>query len=69
MKSILIALIRFYRYTLSPILGNECRFQPTCSHYGEEAIQKYGAIKGSWLTLKRILRCGPWHRGGFDPVP
>ncbi|MCX7836217.1 MAG: membrane protein insertion efficiency factor YidD [bacterium] len=69
MRTLLIKLIHLYRLTLSPILGNQCRFQPTCSHYGEEAIRKYGAIKGTWLTLKRILRCGPWHPGGYDPVP
>lgn len=69
MKYILISLIRLYRFTLSPLIGNQCRFQPTCSHYGEGAIQKYGSLKGSWLTIKRIFKCGPWHKGGYDPIP
>lgn len=62
-------LIKFYQKTLSPFLGSSCRFYPTCSHYGYEAISKYGAIRGSWLALKRIGRCNPFHPGGLDPVP
>jgi hypothetical protein len=69
MKRLLIRLIQAYRYVLSPWIGSQCRFYPTCSHYGEEAIQKHGAIKGGGLTLWRILRCNPWHPGGFDYVP
>ena len=69
MKRLLIALIRLYRRTLSPFIGQQCRFEPTCSHYGEEAIAKHGAWRGTLLTLWRILRCGPWCKGGYDPEP
>lgn len=64
-----IALIYLYRFTLSPLIGNQCRYEPTCSHYAEDALRKHGVIKGSWLAVKRICRCHPWHDGGFDPVP
>ncbi|MDG6881554.1 Putative membrane protein insertion efficiency factor [Phocoenobacter uteri] len=64
-----ILLIKFYRYFISPMLLPRCRFNPTCSQYGLEAIQVHGAIKGSWLTIKRILKCHPLHQGGDDPVP
>jgi putative membrane protein insertion efficiency factor len=64
----LIIAIYIYRYTLSPIFGNSCRFYPTCSHYAQDALRKYGALKGTWLAVKRIGRCHPWHEGGFDPV-
>jgi len=64
----LILLVHLYRLTLSPIFGNYCRFHPTCSRYALDALTKYGAIKGSWLAIKRIGRCHPWHPGGFDPV-
>jgi len=53
---------------LSPFIGNNCRFYPTCSHYAEDALQKYGAFKGSMVAAKRLLRCHPWHEGGYDPV-
>ena len=64
-----IGLIKIYQFTLSPFLGKQCRFVPTCSQYGIEAIEKYGALKGSWLTIKRIVRCNPWGGSGYDPVP
>lgn len=69
MKSILLALIRFYQLVISPIKPPTCRFYPTCSHYGLEAIRRHGATKGGWLTIKRICKCHPFHPGGFDPVP
>ncbi|MBS1720387.1 MAG: membrane protein insertion efficiency factor YidD [Armatimonadetes bacterium] len=67
-RKIGVALIRLYQKT-SRFRPATCRFTPTCSQYTLEAIEKYGLIKGSWLGLKRILRCGPWHPGGHDPVP
>lgn len=69
MKSVLLLLIQGYRRSISPLFFPSCRFQPTCSQYGLEAIDKFGAIKGTWLTIKRILRCHPLHPGGYDPVP
>ena len=65
----LILLIRLYQVTLSPWLGKNCRYVPTCSNYGIEAIGKYGFFKGGWLTFKRILSCNPWGGSGYDPVP
>lgn len=64
-----LLLIRIYQYLLSPLLGSSCRFTPTCSQYGTDAIKKYGPFKGGWLTLKRIGRCNPWGGHGEDPVP
>ncbi|WP_416827777.1 membrane protein insertion efficiency factor YidD [Ectobacillus polymachus] len=69
MKHILISIIRFYQKAISPLTPPSCRFYPTCSHYGIEAIKIHGALKGSWLTIKRISKCHPFHPGGFDPVP
>jgi putative membrane protein insertion efficiency factor len=69
MKRILLALIKAYRYALSPLLGPRCRFYPTCSAYAAEAVEKHGAVRGSWLAVKRISKCHPWHPGGVDPVP
>jgi putative membrane protein insertion efficiency factor len=69
MKRLLLGLINAYRYLLSPLLGPSCRFYPTCSAYAAEAIDTHGALRGSWLALRRILRCYPWHAGGLDPVP
>jgi putative membrane protein insertion efficiency factor len=69
MKHIALFIIRFYQKAISPWLPPSCRFQPTCSHYGYEAIQVHGFIKGGWLTIKRIGRCHPFHPGGWDPVP
>ncbi|MEY4475305.1 MAG: hypothetical protein RL248_1072 [Pseudomonadota bacterium] len=66
---ILIVLIRGYQLVISPLLGPRCRFHPTCSHYGIEALRRFGMIKGSWLTLKRVLKCHPLNTGGNDPVP
>ena len=65
----LILLIKIYQYTLSPLIGQNCRYTPTCSNYGIEAIRKYGAIKGGWLTIKRVASCNPWGGSGYDPVP
>lgn len=69
MKTVLLALIDAYRLLLSPFFGQQCRFYPTCSAYAREAIEVHGPVRGSWLAMKRILRCGPWHPGGPDPVP
>lgn len=68
MKKVLIYLIIFYRKLISPLFPPSCRFQPTCSQYALDAINKYGAVKGSWLAIKRISRCHPFHPGGYDPV-
>ncbi|MDR0863123.1 MAG: membrane protein insertion efficiency factor YidD [Oscillospiraceae bacterium] len=69
MKRILIALVTFYRKNISPTKPPTCRFAPTCSAYALEALEKYGALKGGRLALRRILKCHPFHKGGFDPVP
>ena len=63
------AAIRTYQLTLSPFIGNQCRFHPSCSNYALQAVDRYGALKGSWLALKRLGRCHPFNDGGFDPVP
>lgn len=68
MKHILLLLIRAYQLVLSPILGNNCRFYPSCSHYSHDAIKHHGAIKGLFLSIWRVLRCNPWNKGGYDPV-
>lgn len=69
MKVMLLILIRFYRGFLSPLKPPSCRYIPTCSEYAMIAVEKYGAAKGSFLAIKRILRCHPFHKGGYDPVP
>ena len=69
MKLLLLALIRFYQYTISPFLGHRCRFFPSCSEYAVEALEKYGVFNGFALATKRLFRCHPWNAGGFDPVP
>ncbi|MGI6365726.1 MAG: membrane protein insertion efficiency factor YidD [Bacillota bacterium] len=68
MKTLAMALIRFYRKYISPLLGPSCRFRPTCSEYALQALEKYGFIKGSYLALRRILRCHPFNPGGYDPL-
>lgn len=69
MKSLTLALIRLYQMTVSQVMPSSCRFTPSCSQYGYEAIQKYGTLRGGWLALKRIGRCHPFNPGGYDPVP
>ncbi|WP_239733280.1 membrane protein insertion efficiency factor YidD [Mammaliicoccus sp. J-M41] len=69
MKKVFIKLIRLYQRYISPLTPPTCRFQPTCSNYAVEAISEYGVIKGTWLGTKRILKCHPFHPGGYDPVP
>lgn len=69
MQAVLVALIRFYRYVISPWVGHHCRFEPTCSAYALTAIERFGTLGGAMLTAKRLSRCHPWHEGGFDPVP
>jgi len=64
-----LGIILIYRYTLSPIIGNQCRFYPTCSHYAEDALKEWGPVKGLYMAARRILKCHPWHEGGCDPVP
>jgi hypothetical protein len=65
----LIKLIKIYQLLLSPMLGQNCRFYPTCSHYAQESLNKHGVIKGTYLAIRRLFRCHPWHDGGYDPVP
>jgi len=69
MKTVLIALLRFYRYAISPMLGRNCRFHPTCPEYAIEAVQRHGALRGGWMAAKRVGRCHPFNPGGYDPVP
>jgi uncharacterized protein len=69
MKKVALGLIDFYKKVISPITPPACRYQPTCSQYGHEAISRYGVLKGGWLTAKRIARCNPFAKGGVDPVP
>jgi hypothetical protein len=69
MKPVLVFLLRAYQLLLSPMLGQRCRFYPSCSHYAIEAINTHGAARGMWLTTRRLGKCHPWHPGGLDPVP
>jgi putative membrane protein insertion efficiency factor len=65
----LIGAVRVYQWTIRPVIGANCRFEPSCSHYAVEALARHGALRGSGLAARRILRCNPWHEGGIDPVP
>ncbi len=67
-KSLLIGIIRFYQRAISPLLPNSCRFYPTCSEYAIQAVEKYGVLKGLYMGIKRVLKCHPFHPGGYDPV-
>ena len=69
MRSIALLLLRFYKRFLSPLLPPMCRFEPTCSVYTMQAVEKYGALRGSWLGMRRLARCHPFNPGGWDPVP
>lgn len=69
MKTLLILLVRGYQIVLSPWIGQSCRFTPTCSNYAIDALKEHGALRGSWMAIRRIGRCHPWHEGGHDPVP
>lgn len=69
MKTLLDWLLRGYQYFMRPLLGNHCRFYPSCSDYAREAIERHGAAHGAWLAVRRVCRCHPYHPGGFDPVP
>jgi len=69
MKGVLVGAIRLYQRVISPGLRASCRFYPSCSEYARQAVEKYGPLRGIWLAARRLLRCGPWHPGGLDPVP
>jgi putative membrane protein insertion efficiency factor len=69
MKHLLIGLLKVYRFAISPLYGPVCRYHPTCSAYALEAVTEHGSLRGSWLAVRRVLRCHPWAAGGYDPVP
>jgi len=69
MKYVLIAMLKAYRFAISPLYGQVCRYHPTCSAYALEAVQTHGAVRGTWLAMRRVARCHPWAAGGLDPVP
>jgi putative membrane protein insertion efficiency factor len=69
LTKLLVGMVRGYKYAISPLLGSNCRFEPSCSEYAVEALRRYGPVKGTWLAAKRVGCCHPWHPGGFDPVP
>ena len=69
MQRLILLILRAYRYLISPLLGNNCRFHPSCSHYAEEAVRRHGVVKGCYLAVIRLGKCHPWHEGGIDPVP
>ena len=68
-RRVISGAIRMYGYAVSPFLGNNCRYYPSCSNYARQAVERHGIVKGLWLSLRRIGRCHPWHDGGYDPVP
>ena len=68
LTNFVVSLINFYKYLISPLLGNNCRYLPTCSEYTKESVKKFGIVSGVWLGLKRIIRCHPWGKGGYDPI-
>jgi putative membrane protein insertion efficiency factor len=69
MRATLLLMLRGYQYAIRPLLGANCRFYPSCSDYAREAIDRHGATKGCWMALRRVMRCHPYHPGGYDPVP
>jgi putative membrane protein insertion efficiency factor len=69
MRKLVILPIQFYRYAISPLMANHCRFHPSCSCYAQQAIETHGVLRGGWLGLRRLSRCHPWNPGGYDPVP
>jgi putative membrane protein insertion efficiency factor len=69
MKTLVLAVLRFYKASVSPMLPPACRYTPTCSEYAMEAVERHGVLRGGWLATRRVLSCHPWSRGGYDPVP
>ncbi|HVA37574.1 MAG TPA: membrane protein insertion efficiency factor YidD [Candidatus Dormibacteraeota bacterium] len=69
MRTVLVGAIRLYQLVISPALPASCRFYPSCSEYARQAVARHGALRGTWLAVRRLVRCGPWHPGGHDPVP